>query len=272
MNYRTLGKTGLQISEVGYGAWGIGGTMWIGADDDESLAALNNAFDLGVNFVDTALGYGNGHSEQVVGRAVAARSEEIYVATKAPPKNGMWPAPAGIDPDEAFPAEHVIKCAEKSLKNLGTEMIDLLQFHVWHDEWVGRGSWLEAIESLKQDGKIRSFGVSINDHQASNAVALIETGVVDSVQVIYNIFDQSPEDELFIACEKRRSASSDACPTTRAASPDASHPTPSSPRVTSAIATSRATASNRCTSALKRSRPTSVSPSKIFPRSRSVSS
>ena len=202
MHHRELGRTGLKISEVGYGAWGIGGTMWIGAQDDQSLAALNRAFDLGVNFVDTALGYGNGHSEQVVGRAVAARSEEIYVATKVPPKNREWPAPQGIDPEEAFSADHVRKCAELSLKNLGTETIDLLQFHVWQDEWVGRGSWLEGVEKLKKDGKIRFFGVSINDHQASNAVALIEAGVVDSVQVIYNIFDQSPEDELLGACEK----------------------------------------------------------------------
>ncbi|MPZ71567.1 MAG: aldo/keto reductase [Actinobacteria bacterium] len=202
MNYRELGKTGLKISEVGYGAWGIGGSMWIGAQDDESLAALNRAFDLGVNFVDTALGYGDGHSEQVVGRAVAARPEEIYVATKVPPKNGLWPAPKGIDPEEAFPADHVRKCVQMSLKNLGTETIDVLQFHVWQDEWIGQGTWLEAVESFKKDGKIRFFGVSINDHQASSAVALVETGLIDSVQVIYNIFDQSPEDELFAACEK----------------------------------------------------------------------
>lgn len=204
MYYRELGKTGLRISEVGYGAWGIGGTMWIGAEDDESLAALNKAFDLGVNFVDTALGYGDGHSEQVVGQAVASRPEDIYVATKVPPKNQIWPAPKGIHPDEAFPADYVLECAETSLRNLGTETIDLLQLHVWQDEWVGKGSWLEAIDTLKRDGKIRFFGVSVNDHQASNAVSLVGTGVVDTVQVIYNIFDQSPEDELFIACEKSK--------------------------------------------------------------------
>lgn len=202
MNYRNLGKTGLQVSEVGYGAWGIGGSMWIGAQDDESVAALNKAFDLGVTFVDTALAYGDGHSEQIVGRAVKARSEEIYVATKVPPKNGVWPAPDGIDPDEAFPKDHVVDRAEESLRNLGMETIDLLQFHVWSDEWVGRGSWLDAVEALKRDGKIRHFGISINDHQPANALALIDAGVVDTVQVIYNIFDQSPEDELFVACEK----------------------------------------------------------------------
>jgi aryl-alcohol dehydrogenase-like predicted oxidoreductase len=172
VNYRRLGRTGLDVSEVGYGAWGIGKSQWIGAEDDESLRALNRAIDLGLNLIDTALAYGKGHSERLVGRVVKERGETLYVATKIPPKN------------------------------LGFETIDVQQFHVWSDEWVGRGSWLEAVEDLKSEGKIRFFGVSINDHQPSNAVRLIETGVVDTVQVIYNVFDQSPEDELFPACRE----------------------------------------------------------------------
>jgi aryl-alcohol dehydrogenase-like predicted oxidoreductase len=200
VNRRKLGRTGIEVSEIGYGAWGIGKTMWLGADDDESLRALNRAVDLGVNLIDTALGYGNGHSEQLVGRVARERSEEIVVATKIPPKNGIWPAPDGIDPEEAFPADHVRACTERSLSNLGLDTIDVQQFHVWSDEWVGRGSWLEAIEQLKSEGKIRAFGVSINDHQPANALNLIESGAVDSVQVIYNVFDQSPEDELLDAC------------------------------------------------------------------------
>jgi aryl-alcohol dehydrogenase-like predicted oxidoreductase len=200
VNRRKLGRTGIEVSEIGYGAWGIGKTMWLGADDDESLRALNRAVDLGVNLIDTALGYGNGHSEQLVGRVARERSEEIVVATKIPPKNGVWPAPDGIDPEEAFPADHVRACTERSLSNLGLDTIDVQQFHVWSDEWVGRGSWLEAIEQLKSEGKIRAFGVSINDHQPANALNLIESGAVDSVQVIYNVFDQSPEDELLDAC------------------------------------------------------------------------
>jgi aryl-alcohol dehydrogenase-like predicted oxidoreductase len=200
VNRRKLGRTGIEVSEIGYGAWGIGKTMWLGADDDESLRALNRAVDLGVNLIDTALGYGNGHSEQLVGRVARERSEEIVVATKIPPKNGIWPAPDGIDPEEAFPADHVRVCTERSLSNLGLDTIDVQQFHVWSDEWVGRGSWLEAIEQLKSEGKIRAFGVSINDHQPANALKLIESGAVDSVQVIYNVFDQSPEDELLDAC------------------------------------------------------------------------
>jgi aryl-alcohol dehydrogenase-like predicted oxidoreductase len=200
MNTRTLGRTGLQVSEIGYGAWGIGGTGWLGARDDESLRALHRAIDLGVSFIDTALGYGDGHSEQLVGSVVRERPETIVVATKIPPANRRWPMPAGVDPDEAFPASHVRACTEESLRNLGVEAIDVQQFHVWSDEWVGRGSGQQAIEELKSEGKIRHFGVSINDHEPHNALALVESGIVDTVQVIYNVFDQSPEDELLPAC------------------------------------------------------------------------
>ncbi|MGG6310856.1 aldo/keto reductase [Paenibacillus macerans] len=205
MNYRTLGRTGLSISEIGYGAWGIGKSGWIGASDDESLRALRRSVELGLNFIDTALGYGDGHSERLVGQVVreqAALGKDIYVATKIPPKNGQWPARAGVPADETFTAEHVIACTERSLGHLGLDAIDVQQFHVWSDEWVGQGSWLEGVQKLKEQGKIRHFGVSINDHQPDNAVKLIETGVVDTVQVIYNMFDQSPEDRLLPACRK----------------------------------------------------------------------
>ena len=202
MNQRPLGRTGLQVSEIGYGAWGIGQSMWLGADDDESLRALNRAVDLGVTMIDTALAYGDGHSEELVGQVARERDERIVVATKIPPKNMRWPAPSGIDPDEAFPADYVRECTERSLRHLGLDTVDVQQFHVWSDDWVGRGSWLEGIEALKSEGKIRAFGVSINDHQPANALKLIESGDVDTVQVIYNVFDQSPEDELLPACEQ----------------------------------------------------------------------
>ena len=198
---RKLGATGMEVSVLGFGAWGIGGTMWIGAEDDESLAALRRAIELGVNFIDTAAGYGGGHSEELVGRVVRESAETIHVATKIPPKNMVWPAPAGVRAEEAFPADWVIAQTEGSLARLRLETIDVQQFHVWSDEWVGQGDWLDAIERLKRDGKIRAFGVSINDHQPSNAVKLVESGHVDTVQVIYNVFDQSPEDELFPAVE-----------------------------------------------------------------------
>jgi aryl-alcohol dehydrogenase-like predicted oxidoreductase len=203
MRYRRLGRTGLEVSEVGYGAWGIGQSQWLGAEDDESLRALHAAIDGGLNFVDTALAYGRGHSEQLVGQVVAEREERVCVATKVPPKNQVWPAPDDATADEAFPGEWVRRCTERSLSNLGVDAIDVQQLHVWNDRWVGQGDWLEAVEALKSEGKIRSFGVSINDHEPANALALIETGVVDTVQVIYNVFDQSPEDELLPACAER---------------------------------------------------------------------
>ncbi|HEY5895005.1 MAG TPA: aldo/keto reductase [Chthoniobacterales bacterium] len=204
MNYRTLGKTGLKVSEIGYGAWGIGKSSWVGASDDESIKALHKAIDLGLNFIDTALGYGDGHSERLVGQVARERSETIYVATKIPPKNMTWPAPAGIPVQETFPAEHIVACTEESLKNLGVDAIDVQQFHVWSDEWVHQGDWLDAIQKLKREGKLRNFGVSINDYQPENAIKLIETGVLDTVQVIYNIFEQSPEDQLLPACERHQ--------------------------------------------------------------------
>jgi aryl-alcohol dehydrogenase-like predicted oxidoreductase len=202
MNLRQLGRTGMEISEVGYGAWGIGGSQWLGAEDRESLRALHRAVDLGLNFIDTALGYGGGHSERLVGRVVRERDERILVATKVPPRNMTWPAPGGIHADEAFPGDHVRACTERSLSNLGAEVIDLQQLHVWQDDWVGQGDWLETVQSLRDEGKIAAFGVSINDHEPANALRLIDTGVVDSVQVIYNVFDQSPEDELLPACRE----------------------------------------------------------------------
>jgi aryl-alcohol dehydrogenase-like predicted oxidoreductase len=202
VNYRKLGRTGLEVSEVGYGAWGIAGDAWLGAKDEQSLEALNRAVDLGLNFIDTALAYGEGHSERLVGKVVAEREGGIHVATKVPPKNRRWPAPSGLHPDEVFPGDYVRECTEKSLENLGVEAIDVQQFHVWQDEWLGEGSWQEAVERLKGEGKIRFFGVSINDHQPANAVKLIESGLVDTVQVIYNVFDQSPEDELLPACQE----------------------------------------------------------------------
>jgi len=201
MRYRTLGRTGLEVSELGYGAWGIGKSLWKGADDDESLRALRRAVELGVTFIDTALAYGDGHSEDLVGQVVREASQTVHVATKVPPKNSEWPARPGVPVEQVFPGSWIESCTERSLEHLGLESVDVQQLHVWSDDWIGQGDWLETIERLKADGKIRFFGVSINDHQPATALRLIETGVVDSVQVIYNVFDQSPEDELFPAVE-----------------------------------------------------------------------
>jgi aryl-alcohol dehydrogenase-like predicted oxidoreductase len=199
MRYRPLGRTGISVSEIGYGAWGIGGFMWVGAEEDESVRALHRAIELGVTFIDTARGYGE--SERIVGRVVREHhGDEVYVATKVPPKNLIWPAPGGLDPAETFPGAHIRASLDTSLRVSGLDHFDILQFHVWSDEWVGRGDWLETIASLKQEGKIRLFGVSVNDHQPENAIQLVQSGQVDAVQVIYNVFHQAPEEKLLPAC------------------------------------------------------------------------
>jgi aryl-alcohol dehydrogenase-like predicted oxidoreductase len=201
MRRRTLGRTGLEVSELGYGAWGIGQREWIGAEDDESLRALRRAIELGVTFVDTALAYGDGHSEELVGRAVREAPETVRVATKVPPRNWQWPARAGVPVEDVFPGDWIVACTERSLRNLGLETIDLQQLHVWTPGWAGRGAWLEAVERLKSAGKIRFFGVSLNDNDPDDARPLLESGVVDALQVIYNAFDQSPDDELLPAAQ-----------------------------------------------------------------------
>ncbi len=200
MRYRTLGRTNWEVSEIGYGAWGIGGAMWQGSQDDESLAALRTAIELGLNFIDTALAYGDGHSETLAGRVVREAGKKIYVATKVPPKNLLWPAQPGIGIEEVFPYRYIMDSTERSLKNFGLEQIGLQQLHVWNPEWIGRDEWRRGAEDLKRSGKIRAFGISINDHQPDTALELIKTGLIDTVQVIYNIFDQSPQKNLFPLC------------------------------------------------------------------------
>jgi aryl-alcohol dehydrogenase-like predicted oxidoreductase len=203
MRYRQLGKTGLHVSEIGFGAWGIGGSQWLGATDAESMAALELAIAGGVNLIDTALAYGNGHSEKLVGAAVRAAQADVCVATKVPPKNGLWPARPGVDIDAVFPREYIMDTAGRSLQNLGLERIGILQLHVWNPEWLDRDDWKRAFEELKTSGKVAAVGVSINDHEPDSALELIRTGLIDTVQVIYNIFDQSPEENLFPLCQER---------------------------------------------------------------------
>ena len=206
MKYRAFGATGWNVSEVGYGAWGIGGGMWQGGTDDESMRALSLAVDSGLNFVDTALAYNFGHSERLIGKLLKVRNERVYVATKIPPKNGAWPARPGSKLKDVFPSDYIVECTEKSLKNLTVERLDLQQFHVWSDEWADRDEWKGAVEKLIREGKVRHFGISINDHQPSNGLKAAASGLIDSFQVIYNIFDQSPEDELFTFCQKKNIA------------------------------------------------------------------
>lgn len=204
MRFRTLGKTGIEISEVGYGAWGIGQKQWLGGTDDESLNALRHAFDLGLNFIDTALAYGDGHSERLVSQVVASAPHRVYIATKIPPKNRIWPAQPGVGIEDVYPYDYAIASTEESLRNLKTDTIDLQQFHVWNPEWLDNDDWKRAIEDLKKAGKVRAMGISINDHQPDSALGIINTGLIDSVQVIYNVFDQSPEKNLFPLCQQKQ--------------------------------------------------------------------
>lgn len=201
MKYRTLGRTRIEVSEIGYGAWGIGGVQWTGGDDAEAKRALNLAIDQGVNFIDTALAYGDGHSERLVGEVARSRKERICIATKVPPKNREWPA-RNVPLREVFPRDYIIKCTEKSLRNLGVETIDIQQFHVWRDEWIEEDEWIEALTKLREQGKVRYFGLSLNDYQPWNAIKALRQGYIDTVQVIYNIFEQAPEDELFPVCQE----------------------------------------------------------------------
>lgn len=198
MNYRPFGKTKWQVSEIGCGMWGL--ADWTGSDDAESDEALDSAVESGCNFFDTAWAYGKGKSERILARLIKRhQGKKLYVATKIPPKNLKWPSKADYVLDDCFPPEHITEYAEKSLKNLEVP-IDLLQFHVWEDGWARDHRWQDAVARLKRQGKIKAVGVSVNRWEPDNCIESIQTGLVDSVQVIYNIFDQAPEDRLFPLC------------------------------------------------------------------------
>jgi aryl-alcohol dehydrogenase-like predicted oxidoreductase len=202
MRYRKLGRTGLEVSEVGYGAWGIGGKQWRGGTDDESIRALRRALELGLDFIDTALAYGDGHSEKLVGGVIKTAPRRVLVATKVPPKNRIWPAAPGSRIEQVFPYDYIVNSTETSLRNLDVETVDLQQLHVWDSGWLARDEWKRAFEDLKKAGKVRFTGISINDHQPDSALDVVASGLIDTVQVIYNIFDQSPENKLFPAVAK----------------------------------------------------------------------
>jgi aryl-alcohol dehydrogenase-like predicted oxidoreductase len=189
------------VSEIGYGMWGASG--WKGSDDQQSEHSLDLAIEQGVNFFDTAWGYGEGHSEQLLGKLIKRHpSLKLYAATKIPPMNFKWPSKPTYTLDECFPAKHIKEYTEKSLKNLNLEKIDLMQFHVWEDAWAHDERWQRAVEDLKKEGKVDAFGVSVNRWEPQNCLNTLKTGLIDSVQVIYNIFDQAPEDVLFPLCKE----------------------------------------------------------------------
>jgi aryl-alcohol dehydrogenase-like predicted oxidoreductase len=202
MHSRKLGSTEAEVSEIGFGAWGIGGNQWRGGADDEALRALKRAFELGVNFVDTALAYGDGHSETLVGKAVKNTFQCVRVATKVPPKNRVWPASQETPISDVFPYDYILECTNQSLRNLGLEQIYLQQFHVWTDAWTRTEEWRRAIEHLRSSGKVRYFGVSITEHQPDSALEAVKTGLFHAVQMIYNIWDQTAEKNLFPLCQQ----------------------------------------------------------------------
>ena len=202
MKHRRFGRTGWQVSEMGYGMWGMAG--WTGSDDAESLKSLQRAVELGCNFFDTAWAYGNGHSEELLGRLLRANAgQRIYTATKIPPKNLQWPSRREFTLDDCYPPDHIEDYVHRSLKNLGINTLDLIQFHTWEDAWVADDRWAKKMDDLKRQGLIRAVGISINRWEPKNGVNTVRSGQVDAVQVIYNIFDQNPEDELFPACRER---------------------------------------------------------------------
>lgn len=202
MNYRAFGRTGWQVSEVGYGMWGMGG--WTGSNDDESLASLERAVDLGCTFFDTAWVYGQGHSERLLGQLLRARpNARVYCATKLPPKDLKWPTASGSPLAATYPAGHIREYAEKSLANIGVGTLDLLQFHTWLDAWAEDDEWQRAVAALKAEGLVRAVGISVHRWEPESCLRALRTGLIDSVQVVYNVFDQAPEDTLFPACRER---------------------------------------------------------------------
>ena len=201
MKYRTFGRTNWHVSEMGYGMWGM--VDWAGADVQESEASLDLAVGLGCNFFDTAWAYGDGKSEALLGRLLRRHPDKrLYVATKIPPKNRTWPSKPHFDIQDVFPYDYIIEYVDKSLTNLRVDQIDLIQFHVWEDNWAQLEEWKKALDALKAAGKISYAGISVNRWEPNNCLETLRTGLIDAVQVIYNIFDQAPEDQLFPLCRE----------------------------------------------------------------------
>ena len=199
MQTRRLGRTELSVSDIGHGLWGMGD--WSDADSQQSAQALIKSAEQGCTFYDSAWAYGNGHSDKLLGTALRdIANPSVVSATKVPPQNLQWPGRAEDAYTDVFPRDHVIEYAKKSREALGVEKIDLLQLHVWDDSWAHSAVFKETIEELKETGLIKHFGLSLNRWEPENGIEAIATGLVDAVQVIYNIFDQAPEDNLFPIC------------------------------------------------------------------------
>ncbi len=201
MKTRPLGRTGLEVSEIGFGAWSLGGG-WGPQDDAAGIASLELAFELGVNFFDTAYVYGDGHSERLIGQALGDRRDQIIIASKIPPKTFAWTKVDECSCREVFPADWIVECTERSLKHLGTDYLDLQQLHAWSDSFVDEDEWYQALTRLQEQGKVRHFGVSANDWNPYHTVRLAQSGRAASIQVIYNLFEQRPTELLLPAAVK----------------------------------------------------------------------
>ena len=206
MKTRRFGRLGWDISEVGYGAWAIGG-WWGKQDDQDSIAALHKYLDLGGNFIDTAQHYGNGRSERIIGEVLKQRKERIYVATKLIPKNERWSPPSWTPFTKTFPSDHIVEGVEKSLKNMGIESIDVYQLHTWCETWNTADEIFETAETLKKQGKIKAFGISTTESYPECVIPALRTGAIDTLQVIFNIFEQHPRDTLLKVCKEMDVAS-----------------------------------------------------------------
>jgi aryl-alcohol dehydrogenase-like predicted oxidoreductase len=201
MEYRNFGRSEIKISEIGHGLWGV--ADWTGSSDKECLDSMELSLELGCNIYDTAAAYGDGHSEKLLAQLIKNNPEkEIVVATKVAPKNDKWPADPKDRIEDVFPKQHIIDYTKRSQDYLGIDRIDIQQLHVWDDSWTENSNWRDAAQQLKEEGLIRLFGLSLNRWEPWNGLKAIRTGSVDSVQVIYNIFDQAPEDELFPLCQE----------------------------------------------------------------------
>ena len=208
MKTRSLGNTGYRISEIGFGGWGIGGEMWRGVDDADGRKALREAVDQGITLFDTALAYGGGHSERVIGETLKdeIRANRVVVATKIPPKNRQWPGKASYKFGDVFPAKYIAKSTEESLKNLRVDALHVQQLHVWNDVWLDDPEWEESYQQivrLKQEGKVLHWGISINDHAPETALKVLTDPLFETAQVIYNIYDRSPEKALFAFAKRK---------------------------------------------------------------------
>lgn len=201
MNYRKLGKTNWDVSEIGYGMWGMAG--WTGSDDSESIDSMQKAVDMGCNFFDTAWAYGAGKSEKLLGQLVRAnQGKKLYTATKIPPRNFRWPSKREYSVDDCFPPDHIRKYVESSLNNSGLDSFDIVQFHTWEDSWLDDKRLISTMLKLREEGLFQAIGISINRWEPWNGIRAVKSGMIDTVQVIYNIFDQNPEDKLFPACRE----------------------------------------------------------------------